>query len=586
MKKIIFLLLALLMSFCSVNADYSFRIPEAQTTLAIESDGSMTIFVEYQFENLGQKLDYVDIGLPNNNYNLKDIVVKLDGEINENIKVTKADYEQTGLRYGISLEMGSDSIPSGGSGVVSVTIPNLRNNLFEATSETIDGVSTEFAGFQYSPNYFNSRFVSGNTKYSFIVIFPPDVSDGYAYYYEPVKWVGDAAPDAWLDEDLCVVYEWYSENADMHTAYTFGGKFIKEVLSSTSNIVSNSSSTIVSNSSFLNIDWDAVLGVLGCIGLSALFIFGTVRSIVTTSKTNKIRTADKYFPPQIKTDGEGIKRGLTAVEAAILLETDLDRVISMILYGLAKKNVIQVKSMDPLDVDVSDPLPEGLNEYEINYISAMQEPNASKKKTAMRDCMHRLILSVSKKIEGFSLKETREYYKNICDKAWEQVEAADTSELKSKLLGDNFGWAMLDDDPEKKVTETFTDYDFRPPLWWWRVDPGYRRPVYYESSSAPTGSSSSSEKHSGSSPSAPTHMPVLPGAMFARSITEGARKLSDSLVGNSKDFKASVKSRSNPDPVYSVSSSSHRHGGGSGGSSCACACACDSCACACAGGGR
>ena len=166
------------------------------------------------------------------------------------------------------------------------------------------------------------------------------------------------------------------------------------------------------------------------------------------------------------------------------------------------------------------------------------------------------------------------------------MQAADTSELKSKLLGDNFGWAMLEEDPEKKVAETFADYDFRPPLWWWRVDPGYRRPIYYESPSAQASSNSSSEKRSGSSPSMPTHMPVLPGAMFARSITEGARKLSSSLVGNTNEFKASVKSRSNPDPVYSVSSSSHRHGGGSGRSSCACACACDSCACACAGGGR
>ena len=64
------------------NADYSFEIPNAQTTVEIESDGSMTIFVEYEFKNLGQKLDYIDIGLPNNNYTLSDIQVKLNGENN------------------------------------------------------------------------------------------------------------------------------------------------------------------------------------------------------------------------------------------------------------------------------------------------------------------------------------------------------------------------------------------------------------------------------------------------------------------------------------------------------------------------
>jgi hypothetical protein len=81
-------------------------------------------------------------------------------------------------------------------------------------------------------------------------------------------------------------------------------------------------------------------------------------------------------------------------------------------------------------------------------------------------------------------------------------------------------------------------------------------------------------------------MPVLPGAMFARSITKSAQNLGKSMTGNMNAFKSSVKGKTNPEPVYS-SSSSHRHGGGgSSHSSCACACACDSCACACAGGGR
>ena len=167
------------------------------------------------------------------------------------------------------------------------------------------------------------------------------------------------------------------------------------------------------------------------------------------------------------------------------------------------------------------------------------------------------------------------------------MESAETPELKSKLLGDNFGWAMLQDDPEKRVEQTFTGYDFYPPTWWWRVDPGYHRSSYRPSSANRPSGGSSDEKRSGSFPQTHTPMPVLPGAMFARSITDGARRLATSMVGNTNTFRSAVKNRSNPDPVYSSSSSSHRHGGGGGGrSSCACACACDSCACACAGGGR
>ena len=587
LKFIFVISVFLLVAAGSALADYAFEIPNAQTTLDIEYDGTMTIFVEYEFKNTGQKLDYIDIGLPNNNYKLSDIQVKLNGEENSAIKVVKADYEQTGLRYGISLEMGSASIPTGGSATVSVWIPNLCKNLYEATSETIDEETVEFAGFQFTPNYFSPKYAKGKTNYSFIIVFPTGVSDLSAYYYTPEGWNGTQEPNAWLDEDGTVVYEWYSEVADMHTAYTFGGKFIKSALSTTDNITSASNAS-VSVSESKAFSWDTIYETISCIVAPLIVVFVVVRKIIKGGSAKGSSSSKNYFPPQVKTDGEGIKRGLTAVEAAILLETDLERVISMILYGLAKKNVIQVISMEPLDVEIIDPLPEGLNEYELNFIEALREPNANKKKTKMRESMHRLILSVSKKVEGFSLNETREYYKSICDKAWEQVEAADTPELKSKLLGDNFGWTMLDEDPSKKVEQTFTGQEFYPPTWWWRVDPVYRhRPVYRPSAPDTVSSGgSSSEKRSGSSPSTPTPMPILPGAMFARSITDGARKVANSLVGNTNAFNTSVKNRTNPDPVYRSSSSSHRHGGGGGSSSCACACACDSCACACAGGGR
>ena len=41
----------------------------------------------------------------------------------------------------------------------------------------------------------------------------------------------------------------------------------------------------------------------------------------------------QYLPPRIAIEGHGIKRGLTAVEAAILLGEPLDKVMTMILFG-------------------------------------------------------------------------------------------------------------------------------------------------------------------------------------------------------------------------------------------------------------
>ena len=476
-----------------------------------------------------------------------------------------------------------------------VTIPNLRKNMFEASSETYGEEEVEFVGFEFSPNYFGKKYVSGTTDYSFTIAFPAGVSGGRVYYYSPQNWPGAAEPDAWITEEGRVVYNWAYDAANIYSEYTFGGKYPKSILTSTANIVIPSSTSGSSSSG--DEWWEPILGVLICIvpiiGFVFWFIHKIVQAVKGTSGSSAPRTTRSYLPPEIKSDGEGIKRGLTAVEAAILLEVDLERVISMILYGLSKKEVIEVVSQDPLEVKVKDPLPDSLYEYERSFIEALQKPQLSEKRKAMRDTMHRLILSVTKKMEGFSVKETREYYQSICDKAWSQVEAAETPEMKSQLLGDNFGWAMLEEEPEKKIEQTFSGYDMLPPTWWWRVDPGYRRsspPVMHSSGpSVDSGSSSGgSEKRSsgGSTTSSkPSMMPVLPGAMFARSITNAARSLGTSTVGNMTQFKSSVKNRTNPAPASTYRGSS---GGGSssGGSSCACACACASCACACAGGGR
>ena len=588
-KKNILLLvavLALLFILPAANADYSFEVPKAGTILKLENDGTMTVYVEYQFNNLGQKLDYIDIGLPNNNYSLNEITVALDGETTQDIKVTKADYQQTGLRYGITLEMGSRSIPSGGSGTVAVTIPNLQKNIFEATSETVEENEIEYVGFEFSPNYFGKKFVKGTSDYEFTIVFPEDLGAEQVYYYLPQNWPGNNEPEAWISNDGRVVYNWVDSSANVYTEYVFGGKYPKSILTTTSNITAVSSGGTDSSSD--SEWWEALLGVFICFVPIVGFIIYVVKKMIEGIKGFRDITTGSYLPPQIKSDGEGIKRGLTAVEAAILLEMDLERVLSMILYGLSKKEIIKVTSQDPLEVEVTDQLPDTLYDYEKDFITALQQKSITDKKRKMRDAMERLILSVTKKMEGFSVKETREYYQSICDKAWAQVEAAETPEMKSKLLGDNFGWAMLQEDPEKKIEQTFSGYDLYPPTWWWRIDPGYHRSYQHSSPSPSTETvSSGSDKHSGPVPSSSKHspMPVLPGAMFARSIVNSAKGFGNSVVGNMNQFNSSVKNRTNPAPIQSYSSSSHSSGS-SGGSSCACACACASCACACAGGGR
>ncbi|RME88221.1 MAG: hypothetical protein D6770_07515, partial [Anaerolineae bacterium] len=69
----------------------------------------------------------------------------------------------------------------------------------------------------------------------------------------------------------------------------------------------------------LGIDEDTAM-LFSCIA----FIAGVI--VVSTYQARRRKM--QYFPPKIKIEGHGIKRGLTAVEAAILMEQPLDKVMT------------------------------------------------------------------------------------------------------------------------------------------------------------------------------------------------------------------------------------------------------------------
>ena len=73
------------------SADYLFKVPRAETTVIVNRDGTLTLEYTYEFINILQPLDFIDIGTPNSTYNLTEITVLLNGEADQNIKVTKAD---------------------------------------------------------------------------------------------------------------------------------------------------------------------------------------------------------------------------------------------------------------------------------------------------------------------------------------------------------------------------------------------------------------------------------------------------------------------------------------------------------------
>jgi hypothetical protein len=280
----------------------------------------------------------------------------------------------------------------------------------------------------------------------------------------------------------------------------------------------------------------------------------------------------QYMSPKIAIEGHGIKRGLTAVEAAILMGQPLDKVMTMVLFGVVKKGAATVAQREPLRVEVTSPTPAGLHEYELNFLDAMKENDAKGRRNALQTMTVSLVRSVSEKMKGFSRRDTIEYYKRIMETAWEQVQKANTPEMQMTFFDQQLEWTMLDRDYDDRSRRVFTGPVFVP-MWWGHYDPTYR-----------TGPIATSGGGRVSAPSQPagSGRTSLPGAEFAASVVGGVQTFSQRVIGNVQDFTSRVTNVTNPPPKPS-STGGRGMGGGRG---CACACACAGCACACAGGGR
>jgi hypothetical protein len=486
----------------------------------------------------------VDVGVPNANYDIGGISADVDGRRITDIQ--SSPY----VNPGVALGLGAGSIPGGASGTVHAHIGRVTKVLYP------DDKDSNLVSAVFSPTWFDSSSVHGATDLSVTLHLPPGVGPDDPKYHLPGNWPGANEPSSSIDSAGRVAYTWRSANANGSTQYKFGASFPARTVPS---------DAVVHPSIFDQIS--QTLGPLlemlmpcGCISGIVAFIVG----LGVLGAWSENQRKKQYLPPKISIEGHGIKRGLTAVEAALLMEQPLDRVMTMILFGLVKKNAAVVKERDPLKLEIAQPISDSLNPYEKDFLKAFQTDNLAARRRALQDVTINLIKSLQEKMKGFSRKESIDYYKSITEKAWAQVTAAGTPEVKAQAIEDNLEWTMLDKDFDNRSRDVFGRGPVFVPVWWGRYDPVVGGGGH---TAAPAPSFG------------PTHtsLPHLPGADFAASVVGGVQTFSKNVIGD-------LTAKTNPAPVYS--SSGGYHGGGGGGHSCACACACAGCACACAGGGR
>lgn len=562
-KRILTVLIGLILLACVVSAvsaaSLRFRVDQSGADIYIGQDGTATVVYSYHFINdaSGAPIDAVDIGLPTSQYNIANVKADVDGSPVTDI--TDSPY----VKPGIALNLHSLTLAPGAQGTLQVSISGIRNLIYKTNK--VQNVQKPYASFQYSPNSFGSDYVYGNTNLTVTLHLPPGLKSEEPRWFTPQNFPGKGQPETGIDDQGNAYYRWQSAQANSSTQYIFGAAFPARLVPA----------SVLMSESPLNLSkfsWDSVCPWIFCAGF-----FGFLGLVIYGSVTADKKRRLQYLPPKIALEGNGIKRGLTAVEAAILMEQPLDKILSMMLFSVVKKGAAVVVTKTPLKIQKTNAAGLQLYDYETGFIDAMTADNPGATRTGLQNMMVNLVKSISEKMRGFSRRETIAYYQDIMKKAWEQVESAGTPEVQMQRFDDAMDWTMLDQRFEDRSRTIFSRGPVFVPIWWGRYDPGFGRGASLQTPSA-------APSQVGSAPGG-VNLPSLPGADFAASIAGGIQNFSSGVVGDITNFTSGVTKTTNPPPA---SSSNYRPGSGGGGRSCACACACAcaGCACACAGGGR
>lgn len=533
---------------------YFFQVDEQIVNVYWNADGTASIDYVFVFTNGNgvSPIDYVDIGLPNDNYARDLIFADVNGTPITDIQ------ESPYLTHGIALGLKEGAIDPGESGTVHAFIGVVEDVIYP------DDLDDNYSSAVSIPSTFGSDFVYGNTDYTVIYHLPQGVQPEEPRWH-PVPTGFPDQPETGIDDEGRITYSWHNPAGDAATKYTFGASFPAAYIPSEAVVRASIWAPLIA---FLS----SILAFAPCAGFG--LIFG---AILFFSYKSSSRRKLQYLPPTISIEGHGIKRGLTAIEAAILMEQPFDKILTMILFSVIKKGAASVISRDPLKLQNTKPLPDDLYAYETEFLAAFQKTSVTKRKTAFQNMMVSLVKSISQKMKGFSRKETIAYYKTIIDRAWTEVESAGTPDVKSHKFDEVLQWTILDRDYEARTQHLFRDQMVILPPWWGNYYPGTTRSISTDQQTLPSGSTS---------PSTIT-LPHLPGSDFAAGLVNGVQDFSAKTIGNVATFTSAITNKTNPIPKSSYSSSSWSKGSGSSSrSSCACACACAGCACACAGGGR
>ncbi len=593
---------------------YYFSVPELQMQVYVQADSTVLIEYDITFSNssFGQAIDIVDIGMPTSDYDFSNMSASVDGIPLSDIRVSEY------VSPGVEVHLGSNTIDSGQQGVLhfEFVMPEL---VFQ------DVTQKDYASLQITPTWFEEEFVSGTTHLQIAIhmlegILPEEVLfqnnnnpfDTKAIFdnHTVVAWdfadtrltgpheVGVSFPIRGMtgfvrQNVLQLAVRWFEGNEDLRI---FAGLVSLAMFSFLFFRSTNGTGF-------------ALWALVGC-GLVWTFVqsagwqlcsFLPLIGLIIFNESALRKKKKTYLPAIAQVEGGGIKRGLTAPEAAALIELPLNKVLSLVIFGLLKKGILTQLEESPLKVEVAPDfrakqLPSlskrqdhrrkaaqdkgtVLHAYEHKFLDAIEaRPDRPVSKIDFTDAMKDFLERTAVRVKGFDLSDTQDYYKQIVTRAWNEAQKIGEIDQKDQFLDRNMEWVLMHKDyPTVFQTPRHIYY----PVW--------SRPIYtggLGTGAAPKiggGKSSSSgpglgDVAGGFAGWAENTMGSLAGAILPGKI---------SAAGSQGVINLSGLDKATGDFFEALSKSSGSGGGGGGGgSSCACACAGCACACACAGGGR
>ena len=593
---------------------YSFAVPELKMQVYVQPDASIKIIYDITFFNYGRDISIIDIGMPHSGYDIGNMSASMNGVGLG--RIYKSEY----VDIGVEVHLQNQAIPSGQSGTLhfEFTMPDM---VFQDTT------NKENASLQITPTWFDPDSVVGVSTIQLAVHMLEGVEpEGVVYQKTPFtdkvlyeghvvalwQWentlatqshlVGVSFPQKGMDRVvrmtfLDLVKKWLLDNPGVR--YGLGG--VAVIL------------LAVLFFRFSGGTGCAVFGILTVIlvivyiisPLSVLFTIPVFIAFVIYNETSLKKKRKDYLPAIANVEGGGIKRGLTAPEAAVLLEMPLNKILTLVIFGLLEKKLVQHVKDEPLEVEVSPEFrtwhdPENrksikarrnlrrtaaqkqgtvIHSYEHYFLDQLErKPGKALQDIDFAKPMERLITLTTRKMKGFDLSDTQDYYRRIIDKAMQQAASLGEIQQRQQYLDKYLPWVMMDEGYPTVLTHGGYHY------W-----PVWARRSYASRASQPSSVGRPARTTTGGRTTFGDVASSFSGwaestmGGMAAAIMPGSMNL-PTTRGGIVDF--SGVDRVTGDVFEALSKSSSSGGGRSGGSSCACACAGCACACACAGGGR